>query len=109
MSETLPEPVERYLHGKNLRDFDAAATSFLSTAMVRDEGRSYRGPAAIRAWMEETSTKYDDRAEVTSFVRHGASVEVVAQVSGRFPGSPAALRFRFTLEGNCIERLEIGS
>ena len=109
MTDTLPTPVARYFDGKNARDFDAAVASFLPSAAVRDEGRSHHGPVAIRAWMAHTAAKYDDRTEVTSFVRQIGGVEVMAQVSGRFPGSPAALRFRFTLDGERIALLEIGS
>jgi hypothetical protein len=109
MTHRLPEPVERYFAGKNARDFDAAVSSFLPAAVVKDEGRLHEGPVAIRAWMQDTAAKYDDQAEVKSFVRRGRSVEVAAEVSGTFPGSPATLRFRFTLDGDRIGRLEIGS
>lgn len=109
MTAALPAPVRRYFDTRNARDFDAATAAFLPDAVVADEGGTHAGPAAIRAWMAETAAKYDDRAAVRRVVQHGAAVEVVAEVSGDFPGSPADLRFRFTLEEDRIRRLEIGS
>ncbi len=109
MTEALPPPIERYFTGKNARDFAAAASAFSATAIVKDEGRSHEGPAAIRAWMEETAAKYNDRTEVRSFAAEGDAVKVVAEVSGTFPGSPVTLRFRFTLAGDRIGRLQIGT
>ena len=37
----------------------------------------------------------------------GPEVTVTARVTGDFPGSPVELRYRFTLEGASIARLEI--
>ena len=107
MTGPLPPSIENYFSGKNARDFATAVSGFSPSARVQDEGRSHEGPAAIRAWIEETAAKYDDRAEVESFTRNDDGVEVVAQVSGTFLGSPIPLRFAFTLDGDRISRLEI--
>jgi len=107
MTVPLPAPVERYFSGKNAGDFAAAVSGFSPSATVKDEGRSHQGPAAIRAWLEETSARYNDRAHVTSVTASGDGVEAVAEVSGTFPGSPVVLRFVFTLDGDRIVRLEI--
>ena len=108
MTAILPAPVRHYFEGKNARDFDAAVAAFASTAVVSDENASHEGPAAIRAWVKETAAKYDDRSTVENTVRKGDDVEVQAEVSGTFPGSPTTLTFRFTLAGDRIGRLEIG-
>ncbi|WP_306591423.1 nuclear transport factor 2 family protein [Geothrix sp. 21YS21S-4] len=109
MTEKLPPSIERYFSGKNTGDFAAAASAFSESASVKDEGQSHEGRAAIRAWMEETSRKYRDTAEIQDVAMDGAAVQVTALVSGTFPGSPVPLRFKFTLDGSRIGRLEIAS
>ena len=103
----LPPSVHRYFSGRNARDFTVAASGFAPFAVVRDEGHDHLGPAAIRAWIERSATRYADIAEPRSASRDGSSVEVLADVSGSFPGSPILLRFRFTLDQGQIVRLEI--
>jgi hypothetical protein len=107
MNEILPSAIENYFSGKNVRDFTLAASGFSSSALVKDEGRDHHGPEAIRTWIEATSAKYDDRAEVRAISSNGADVEATAEVSGKFPGSPIVLRFKFTLDDGQISRLEI--
>jgi hypothetical protein len=62
---------------------------------------------AIRAWIEETVARYDDQADVRSATPSGFGVEVLADISGTFPGSPVRLRFNFTLDEDQIIRVEI--
>lgn len=109
MTHELPPSVQRYFAGKNAGDFAAALASFSETAVVADEARTYASKAAIRAWLEETSRKYRDKAEVKAVVADGDTMRVTALVSGNFPGSPAELQFRFVLDDGLISRLEIGS
>lgn len=105
MTDPLPDPIARYFDARNARDFDAA---FAPAAAVADEGGLHETPASIRAWMQETVAKYDDRATVRTHRPTGERTEVAAEVAGDFPGSPAVLAFRFTLDGDRIARLEIG-
>ncbi|HWA44054.1 MAG TPA: nuclear transport factor 2 family protein [Hypericibacter adhaerens] len=108
-SDPLPPPIARYFAGKNAGDFGTGLAGFSESAVVQDEGHRHEGPAAIRAWMEETSARYNDKAEIKRAARNGDEIEVTAQILGTFPGSPITLRFRFTLEDDRIARLEIGS
>jgi len=107
MSETLPTAIESYFSGKNMRDFTLAASGFSSSAVVKDEGHDHRDHDAIRTWIEATTAKYDDRAEVKAVSSNGANVDVTAEIRGKFPGSPIVLRFKFTLDDGQISRLEI--
>ncbi len=107
MTAQLPISIQSYFTGKNARDFARAASGFAASAIVKDESRDRKGPDEIRAWIEETAAKYDDKAEIKSVAAEGDEVEVVAEVSGTFPGSPILLRFSFTLAGDRIGRLEI--
>jgi hypothetical protein len=108
MSTTLPEPLSAYFSAKNRHDIDAMLTPFSPDAVVKDEGQERRGLPAIRAWMEETTRKYHDTAEVTDVAETDRRTIVTAMISGDFPGSPAQLCFAFTFEDDKIARLEIG-
>ncbi len=107
MTATLPSPIQNYFAGKNARDFTMAASGFAPRAIVYDEGHDHVGPAAIRAWIETTTAKYDDKAEIMRVAFSGSDAEVTAEVSGTFPGCPILLRFKFTLEGGQISSLKI--
>ena len=105
----LPPSIAGFIAARNRRDYDAAAGAFSPAATVSDEGGIHRGRAAIRTWMEETVAKYDDRAEIVAATPDDEAWLVTARVSGSFPGSPAMLRFAFTLGADGVARLEVGS
>lgn len=108
-NENLPRSIRDYFSGKNARDFDHAASAFAPSATVRDEGHEHAGRGAIREWIAATAAKYDDTAKIESVAANDSKVEVIAQVFGKFPGSPVRLRFNFLLDADLISRLEIGS
>ena len=58
-------------------------------------------------WKTEATAKYHYTSEPIAVDFLGADVTVIARVTGEFPGSPIELRYRFTLEGDKIARLEI--
>ena len=108
MTKPLPQALAAYYAAKNNHDIDAMLAPFSETASVRDEGKTMRGLPEIRAWMEETTRKYGVTVEVKAVEQDGEIYTVAALVSGRFPGSPATLHYRFTLAGGHIAHLEIG-
>lgn len=109
MTIELPQPLTHYFAAKNRHSIDAMLTPFAGDAIVRDEGRTYTGHAAIKAWMEETTRKYRVTVEPTEASAEGQNWTVASLVSGNFPGSPATLRYRFKLSDDRIARLEIGA
>ena len=74
--------------------------------MVRDEGRTIKGIAAIKAWRNETGGKYPHAVEPLSVTERDGKTVVTAKVSGNFPGSPN-LDHVFELHGDKIASLEI--
>lgn len=108
MALNAPKPVLDYYEAKNRHDLDAMIAPFAEDAAVRDEGKTYEGRAAIRAWMEETTRKYAVTVEPETADREGGDLVVRAMVSGNFPGSPARLAYRFQLRGDEISGLSIG-
>jgi hypothetical protein len=53
----LPEPIAAYFAADKL-DGEAVARCFAKDAVVKDEGRTYTGLAAIKQWKAKASAKY---------------------------------------------------
>ena len=107
MKLDLPAPIARYIDAENRADADALAAAFAEHAVVRDEGRTIEGLAAIKAWKAETSRKYRHTVEPLGVTPKGGKTVVLGRLTGSFPGSPIELRFIFGLEGDKIVSLEI--
>lgn len=107
MNIQLPEPLASYFDQDDGEIPGRVDELFAADAIVVDEGRTYRGPAAIAAWKREAKAKYRYRVEPLSFSREGDTAVVRARVRGDFPGSPADLEHRFTLSQGRIASLEI--
>ena len=107
MSITLPPAISAYF-AADRADGDAVAQCFTEDAVVIDENRTHAGRDAIRRWREEAAQKFS--YEVDPFAVSGEADRMVvsAHLTGNFPGSPVDLRYRFTLAGDRIARLEIG-
>lgn len=109
MNEEIPEPIRSYYQAKNRHDIDAMLVQFSAKAIVVDERQPHSDKAAIRDWMEMTTAKYRVTAEVAEAAYANGVWRIGCLVSGNFPGSPATIRYRFTLQGKSIARLEIGA
>ena len=106
MTLDLPGPIAAYF-AADREDGEAVARCFTEAAVVKDEGRTYRGRAAIKQWKEEVSTKYQYTSEPFACELGDGAVVVTSRLTGTFPGSPVNLRFFFVLEGDMIASLEI--
>jgi SnoaL-like domain len=102
----LPPPIAAYF-AADTSDANAVARCFSESAVVIDERREHRGRPAITRWKAEAIAKYHYTSEPLAVDASGLDVTVTARVTGNFPGSPVDLRYRFTLEGATIARLEI--
>jgi len=105
----LPPPIQAYFDADRRGDAEALQRCFAPDAMVTDEGRVYRGRAAIDGWWRAAKVKYEHRAEPLSLAEADGAATVRARVSGAFPGSPVELAFAFRLAGGLITALEIGA
>jgi SnoaL-like domain len=107
MTITLPPPVEAYFASENAHDTTAIDGCFATNATVRDEGRSIKGVAEIKAWRLETGEKYHHSVEPLAVSTLDEKVVVTGMVSGNFPGSPVTLDHIFEIKGGKIVSLEI--
>jgi hypothetical protein len=106
MTLDLPGPIAAYF-AADKEGGEAVARCFTEVAVVKDEGRTYRGQAAIKQWKEDASTRCQYTCEPLVSEQQDGKVVVNSRLTGNFPGSPVDLRFFFTLEGNKIASLEI--
>ena len=108
MSLQLPVPIERYIQIANSGTPEAVPECFAPDAIVRDEGQTYEGVAAIRDWMAATKKKYGHTVTPLELAEHGGQSVLKARLAGSFPGSPITVNFNFVLAAGKIRSLEIG-
>lgn len=104
---TLPQSVTDFFTALNDTDASRAASLFAADAVVVDDGQTFRGTDEIRDWAR---VHHDGvTAEVTGSASAQAGIDVLATISGDFPGSPLDFDFRFTGTDDLarIERLTI--
>lgn len=107
MAVNLPEAVAAYFDADTKGGPEAVAAAFTEDAVVTDERRTHRGRAAIAAWKAELARTVTYTTEPLEVAEEGDAVVVRGRVAGSFPGSPIELRYRFTLAGGQIAKLEI--
>lgn len=102
----LPEPIAAYFVADK-QNAEAVARCFTAQAVVNDEGRTYVGLNAIKAWKAEASSKYTYTSVPFRLEQKDGRHLVISHLAGNFPGSPVDLRYDFRLERGLIESLEI--
>jgi len=107
MSIHLPRPIDLYVKAENSGDVEALSECFAPDATVRDEGRTYKGLAAIKEWKAETKKKYNHTVFPLQVAERDAKTVLKAKLAGNFPGSPVTLELSFMLQGGKIASLEI--
>ena len=107
MSSLLRPPIDRFFASANAHDPSAIDQCFADGAVVRDEGKTIIGVAAIKAWRVETAEKYHHTVDPISVVTEDGKVTVTAKVCGNFPGSPVNLQHIFKIGAGRIVSLEI--
>ena len=106
--DELPEVLTRYLNAHRDHDTATALTTFTDGATVIDDGNSYSGTAAIRKWLNRTSTEYTYTTELTGAHRTDQTHYTAAnRLEGNFPGGIVDLRYQFTLRDSLIGHLVI--
>ena len=105
-SLSLPKPIAAYFTADS-GDGEAVSQFFTENAVVKVEGHTHKGRAAIKAWKADASAQYQYTCEpFVSEVKDGKTV-VTCHLVGNFPGSPVDLRYFFEVEGDKIASLEV--
>ena len=105
-SLSLPKPIAAYF-AADRGDGEAVSQCFTENAVVKDEGHTHKGRAAIKEWKTDASAKYEYTSEPFACEEKEGKTVVTSHLVGNFPGSPVDLRFFFKLEGDKIASLEI--
>lgn len=103
---TMPKAVALYFSADKI-DGDAVSRCFVEDAVVKDEGHTYNGRAAIKKWKDDASAKYEYTIEPLTCVQNESKIVVTCRLTGNFPGSPVDLRFFFEQAGDKIASLEV--
>ena len=106
MTLNLPMPVAAYFIADK-GDSEAVSQCFTENAVVKDEGHTYHGRAAIKQWKADVSAKYEYTSDLLACEQKDDRTVVTSRLTGNFPGSPVNLRFFFELEGDKVALLEI--
>jgi hypothetical protein len=106
MTLNLPKPVAAYF-AADKADGLVLSQCFTEDAVVKDEGHTPNGRAAIQQWKKEASAKYQYTSELLACEPRDGRFIVTSRLTGNFPGSPVDLRFFFKLAGEKIASLEI--
>lgn len=105
--QDLPHILTRYFDAANAQDVQAFVGCFSPDAIVKDEGGVHEGHENIATWNRTVNEKYNCKHLVKNCGQTSKGVDVTAEISGTFPGSPIDLIFRFVVQDNKISMLEI--
>ena len=105
-SLNLPKPIAAYFTADK-GDGEAVSQCFTENAVVKDEGHTHKGRAAIKEWKTDASAKYEYTCEPLACEEKDGKTVVTSHLVGNFPGSPVDLRYFFKLKEDKIASLEI--
>jgi hypothetical protein len=94
----LPTTVAAYFTLMNGADKRGIIDLFTPTAVVTDDGRSYRGRAEISGWLGAAASEYTYTTTRLSVATESGSITVTTRLEGDFPGGIVDLRNIFTLD-----------
>jgi ketosteroid isomerase-like protein len=106
-TEQLPTTIRAFLEAQEARDADAALALLTRQAVISDIGESFSGDEALRRFVSEAGAEFTYTSEITKVDRDGEIWVVSQHLEGDFPGGKADLDYRFALEGERVERLDI--
>jgi hypothetical protein len=104
----LPTTVRDYLAAHTSGDVDAALRTFAPTAVVVDDGSTYRGTDEVRRFLSKAGTEYSFTTELVGARRVDDTHWVATHhLEGDFPGGVVDLDYRFAMTGDLIAGLVI--
>jgi len=106
--DQLPATIRGYLAAHGARDADAALRAFTPTAVVIDDGTTYRGTEEIRGFLSRAGAEFTYTTTLVGAQRTDEAHWVATHhLEGNFPGGVVDLRYRFVLDGDRIAELVI--
>ena len=106
--DQLPATIRSYLAAHDAGDADTALRAFTPTAVVVDDGVTYRGTEEIRRFMAKAGAEFTYTSTLVAAERSDdAHWVAVKHLEGDFPGGVVDLRYRFGMDGDSIAELII--
>ena len=105
-ADQLPTAIRGFLAAHVARDADAALSAFTSTAVVVDDGTTYRGREEIRGFLARAGSEFTYTTTLVAAERtNGVRWVATNRLEGDFPGGVVDLRYRFAMDGDLIAEL----
>jgi hypothetical protein len=101
----LPNIITALIKAQDSFDSLAYANCFSETAIVVDEGNTYKGRTEIMNWIDRANQQYRAKMKPIEFSETENTLK--AEISGDFPGSPAVLSYHFSFTDALIQSLKI--
>ncbi|WP_299951094.1 nuclear transport factor 2 family protein [uncultured Modestobacter sp.] len=106
--DQLPATIRGYLAAHEALDTETALRAFTPTAVVVDDGTTYRGTDEVRAFLAKAGAEYTYTSTLIGAQRTGDAHWVATEhLEGDFPGGVVDLHYRFVLDGDSIAELVI--
>ena len=106
--DQLPAAIRSYLAAHDAGDADTALRAFTPTAVVVDDGVTYRGTEEIRRFLAEAGAGFTYTSTLVAAERSDDAHWVATKhLEGDFPGGVVELRYRFAMDGDSIAELVI--
>jgi hypothetical protein len=106
--DQLPAPIRGFLAAHEAHDTDAALRAFSPTAVVVDDGETYRGTDELRRFLAKAGAEYSYTIELVGAQRvDDAHWVATHRLEGDFPGGVVELGYRFAMDGELIAELVI--
>tara|TARA_Y100001972_G_C7666829_1_gene337424 strand:- start:5069 stop:5386 length:318 start_codon:yes stop_codon:yes gene_type:complete len=103
--KNLPKAVSDLVKAQDSFDSLAYANCFTEAAVVFDEGKTHKGRAEIKNWIERANQEYGITMKPLEYLENEQVLK--AEISGTFPGSPLVLSYRYEFENELIRSLKI--
>lgn len=106
--DQLPTTIRDFLAARVAGDPETALRAFTPTAVVVDDGSTYRGTAEIGRFLTKAGSQFTYTTTLVGAERVDDETWVaVNRLEGDFPGGVVDLRYRFTMAGDLVAGLTI--
>jgi hypothetical protein len=106
----LPASVRGFLAAHAVHDVSTAIRAFCPTALVVDQGQTFRGVDEILGFLSDAGAEFTYTTQLTSMHRIDDQRWVARhRLEGDFPGGVADVDYRFTMDGDLIAELVIAA
>ncbi|MGY2066693.1 nuclear transport factor 2 family protein [Blastococcus sp. SYSU DS0619] len=106
--DQLPATIRDYLAAHDAGDVDTALRAFTPTAVVVDDGVTYRGTEELRRFLAKAGAEFTYTSTLVAAERSDDAHWVATKhLEGNFPGGVVDLHYRFAMDGDLIAELVI--